>query len=328
MARTTEPELDSGRKATTFQPLLVALFLGLGYMILCGVYILVSGKVAGEVSASLPELEKIETIKGLLFVLITGIVYFGFAYLLLRRIALQQESLLLHQSALVESEGRAMAGMFASSLAHDMNNLLAIANGFWERMRDMMLASPHGESAGRMDKVLEDLSLLGQRMSTVARTAQPGEIEPLDLTKLVQSVITLAPTHRTVRKARLVSRLTGPLQTEGNRILLGRMLMNLILNAAEAAGEGGRVEVRLRREHGDAVLEVHDNGSGVPEESREKIFEPFYTTKPEGTGLGLLAARMGAEEHGGSIVVGDSDLGGAAFRVRLPLKTGAGKKSA
>jgi len=104
--------------------------------------------------------------------------------------------------------------------------------------------------------------------------------------------------------------------------------LNLILTAAVAAGEGGRVEVRLRREHGDAVLEVHDNGSGVPEESREKIFEPFYTTKPEGTGLGLLAARMGAEEHGGSIVVGDSDLGGAAFRVRLPLKTGAGKKSA
>jgi signal transduction histidine kinase len=323
---TEKPPRGDGRPS--LQPLVVALFLGLGYMTLCSVYILLSGKLAGEISTSLAELQRIEMFKGVAFVLVTGLVYFGFAYILLRRIAVQQEVLLQHQSALAESEGRAMAGTFASSLAHDMNNLLTIAQGFWERIRDLVLASPHMESARSMDRVLEDLALLGQRMSAIARTAQAGEVEQLDLTKLVQSVMTLAPSHRRVRKARLTTRLTGPLHLAGNRILIGRMLMNIVLNAAESAGEGGKVDVRLRREQGDAVIEVHDNGPGVPPEEREKIFEPFFSTKEGGTGLGLLAARLGAEEHGGTIEVGESDLGGAMFRVRLPLKTAEVKKTA
>jgi signal transduction histidine kinase len=70
---------------------------------------------------------------------------------------------------------------------------------------------------------------------------------------------------------------------------------------------------------GEAALEVADDGPGLSQEAREHLFEPFFTTKPNGTGLGLPTSRRFVEAHGGTIDVARSDLGGALFRVRLPL---------
>jgi two-component system sensor histidine kinase TtrS len=98
------------------------------------------------------------------------------------------------------------------------------------------------------------------------------------------------------------------------------VLVNLIKNAVEA---GRTVEVTVRAEHGEAIVEVADDGPGLSPEAREHLFEPFFTTKPNGTGLGLPTSRRFVEAHGGSIDVGPSPLGGALFRVRLPLETSA-----
>ena len=93
---------------------------------------------------------------------------------------------------------------------------------------------------------------------------------------------------------------------------------HLILNAADATHGRGRIDVSLRRRDEVAVLEVQDNGPGVPAERRGAIFEAFYSSKPHGTGLGLLTVKVTAEEHGGTVEVLDSELGGACFRVTLP----------
>ena len=107
---------------------------------------------------------------------------------------------------------------------------------------------------------------------------------------------------------------------EADAALLRRALVNLVRNAAEAAGEGGRVAVRGERSpDGGCVLAVEDSGPGVSPEAERKLFVPFVSTKPGGTGLGLSLVAKVAALHGGSVAAGRSaSLGGASFRLSLP----------
>jgi signal transduction histidine kinase len=100
--------------------------------------------------------------------------------------------------------------------------------------------------------------------------------------------------------------------------LIDRMLLNLILNAADATNGAGRIEVRLTGDAETVFIEVLDDGPGIADDAKAAIFEAFYTSKPHGLGLGLVSVKVCAEAHGGSVEVSRSDLGGAAFRVRLP----------
>jgi signal transduction histidine kinase len=101
-------------------------------------------------------------------------------------------------------------------------------------------------------------------------------------------------------------------------------VLNLIINAIDATEGNGEVKVRVSTgqetaDREDAIIEVSDNGSGISEEDQARIFNPFFTTRREGTGLGLPAVRRIARAHGGSVHV-ESKLGlGSTFRIRLPL---------
>jgi nitrogen fixation/metabolism regulation signal transduction histidine kinase len=107
-------------------------------------------------------------------------------------------------------------------------------------------------------------------------------------------------------------------------MMLKRCLDNLARNAMHAARakhpeQGGRVVVAARRTKAEAVLEVRDNGAGVPVDKRARVFDPYYTTKAEGTGLGLAIVKKVILEHQGEIEVLDAPEGGATFRIRLPI---------
>ena len=103
---------------------------------------------------------------------------------------------------------------------------------------------------------------------------------------------------------------------------MNHVFMNLIDNALRAVGPKGTVEVRGAVERDSYVVTVDDSGPGIAPAEIDRIFEPFYTTRAagEGTGLGLSIVRQIMEEHGGSVTVGSSTLGGARFTVRLPLR--------
>jgi signal transduction histidine kinase len=105
--------------------------------------------------------------------------------------------------------------------------------------------------------------------------------------------------------------------------LIAQLLLDLVTNAGEAVAPGGRVELRARAEPGAVVLAVADDGPGVPEPERARVFEPFYTTKAKGTGLGLAMAERIAKAHGGTLrVVPGAGAGpggaGACFELVLP----------
>jgi signal transduction histidine kinase len=102
---------------------------------------------------------------------------------------------------------------------------------------------------------------------------------------------------------------------------LNQVWTNLIVNAVEAMAEGGRLKVRTKREPTDILVEIRDNGSGIPEDVRSRIFEPFFTTKPvgEGTGLGLDTVARIVRKHRGNIRF-ESKPGDTCFQVRLPFE--------
>lgn len=107
----------------------------------------------------------------------------------------------------------------------------------------------------------------------------------------------------------------------GNADALLGVINNLLENALDHAGQGACIRVELRGGERDLQLKIEDDGPGVPADVRQQIFDPFFTTRERGTGLGLAVAQSTVLAHGGSLEACDSPLGGACFRVTLPLRT-------
>jgi signal transduction histidine kinase len=112
----------------------------------------------------------------------------------------------------------------------------------------------------------------------------------------------------------------GAAAVAGHPEKLRQVLVNLVRNAAEAAGPGGRVDVAMAEREGSAEVAVADTGPGIPPDRRARLFEPFFTTKPRGTGLGLAVSRAIARAHGGELAAEAPQGGGARFALRLPVR--------
>jgi two-component system C4-dicarboxylate transport sensor histidine kinase DctB len=111
----------------------------------------------------------------------------------------------------------------------------------------------------------------------------------------------------------------APLLVRGNPVMLAQVAVNLVVNACEAQPRGGEVRIRARREGAHAVAEIADRGQGVKEADRERIFEPFFSTK-DSTGLGLSICHSIVRQHDGELTVAAREGGGALFRMTLPAR--------
>ncbi|HET9162172.1 MAG TPA: ATP-binding protein [Solirubrobacterales bacterium] len=175
-------------------------------------------------------------------------------------------------------------------------------------------------SSGRMSRLVGDLLLLAR-----ADAGRIGARTRCDLAEAAgNAAAEVAPT---VGERQLRVDNERALPVDGNPDELHRMVLNLLDNAVRHTPPGTTIEMRLRAEAGDAVVEVADDGPGVPVEQREQVFERFArgegpadTAVAGGSGLGLAIVKAVAISHGGSVEVGESELGGALFRIRLPLR--------
>lgn len=305
----------------------VAASLALAYIVLCCAYIIASSALATRFAhASVERLAAVEKVKGVAFVAITGIGFYFIALRLLRRVEERQDALTRSREALVTAERRALAGVFASSIAHDMNNILTVAGANAAELADAT-SSPaaRAATAEQLDQALRDLSVLTRRLLAIGRHGSEGAFCETHLLPLAQRTIELAHTHAALRGARIAASGDATVAIPADPGMIGQLLLNLLLNAGEATDGHGRVDVVVRRGEPGAILEVHDDGPGVPEDARERIFEPFATTKAHGSGLGLVSVRAVAERHGGTVEVAKSEIGGALFRVRLAGAPVAGR---
>ncbi|HEY5816522.1 MAG TPA: ATP-binding protein [Solirubrobacterales bacterium] len=188
------------------------------------------------------------------------------------------------------------------------------------REDDQAMVDSALRSSGRMSRLVGDLLLLAR-----ADAGRIGARTRCDLAEVArEAAAEVAPT---IGERELRVEADRPLPVDGNPDELHRMVLNLLDNAARHTPAGSRIELRLRAEAGDAVVEVADDGLGVPAHLREQVFERFArgdgpadTAVAGGSGLGLAIVGAVARSHGGSAEVDTADLGGALFRVRLPLR--------
>jgi signal transduction histidine kinase len=156
-------------------------------------------------------------------------------------------------------------------------------------------------------------------MSELSAGGAPAT-EPLDVNAVLQGVVRMAATQRQ-GTARIVERYGELPPLTGRAGQLRQVFLNLVVNALQAAGESGTVEVETAAEAGVVRVRVRDDGPGIANEHRERLFEPFFTTKPAGvgTGLGLFLSYQIVRNHGGEIRVTSAPGSGALFEVWLPL---------
>jgi len=314
----------TAREGLVIKPLRMASILAAIYLVFCVIYIGLSSHLAARHAESVAELARIETFKGLIFVLVCSGLLGTLTYFLLRRIARGQEAILSHAGALLMAERRAMAGIFATSVAHDMNNILTVGVATTDLLRMQKNLTPiQSDMVGDLESTFTRMTDLTRRLSTLGRGGLQSEVLPADLAVVVRDEVEFARRHSRLRASQVQVQLHGAVPVTICAPMIQQMLVNLLVNAADASGPGGHIEVRVGRSDGDAFLEVHDSGPGVPKEERERIFDVFYTTKPQGLGLGLLSVRAAAQVHHGRITVGESPLGGACFRVTLPIHAAA-----
>lgn len=314
------PPSRDGSEGVVLQPARLAATVAALYLAACALYIAVSSHWAAERARTIEDLERIETVKGILFVAVCAALLFGLCWWLLQRVARGQAELLRHRSALIEAERRGVAGVFASSVAHDMNNILTVGVANADLLRASKGLTPDQTDLVRdIEATFVRLTEMTRRLSGMGRQTLQTELEPGDLAVVVREELAFARRHARLLGCQI--QLTGPaslpMRLQGQ--MLQQMLVNLLLNAAEATEGRGRIEVRIAKVGDDAVIEVHDNGPGVPADQAARIFDPFVTTKERGLGLGLLSARAAAQVHRGRIAVDASPMGGACFRITLPI---------
>lgn len=298
-------------------PYLYALALSAGYLIISTTWILFSTAFVSLTSTSIQQMEKLETIKGIGFVVFSSILLFAFSAWGFKRFARSAQDLLTSQRQVVQAEREAMTGLLASSIAHDMANILTILRLNLEKLKTSIIPNGGLHTVNKIDHAVGRLTDLSQRLKTAGRQLIDLKPHEFDFTHAISETIAMVRFHPAVRDCDILFDAPSKIILCGQPVLVHQLVMNLLINAAEATGEHGRIKVVARQLKNGVVLEVHDNGPGVDPENREKIFERFYTTKKEGTGLGLLSVKTSIDLHGGSIEIGESPLGGALFRIQL-----------
>jgi two-component system NtrC family sensor kinase len=224
---------------------------------------------------------------------------------------------------LVQSAKMAGLGTLAGGVAHEFNNLLG-----------GILASLNNARAAVKDpSVEEDLELAARtarRAATLVQAllgvARPGQrtLKPVDLGAVVADALEAARPAAEKRRVTLQHRREGSPVVQGDDGQLHQVALNLVTNALQAVKDGGRVTLLTGVRDRRAVLEVTDDGPGIRPEVKERLFEPFFTTREGGTGLGLFVSYGIVERHGGRIDVGSAGgthtlQPGARFTVSLPL---------
>lgn len=291
-----------------------------GYLAFSVAWIVIGGAVAQRLAADAADLERIELYKGLVFVVGTSTALFFVAALVLRRSEDEHAAAAVTREALLRAERQSLAGLFASSLAHDANNVAVVVGSALGELRELPGLSEDGSQAvqdatdalGRLTRLFKDLKAMGK-----GGAREPVE---LDLAETARRTVAMLHGHSAVKHCKVEVTQRGDVRQRAIPALVDQVLINLVINGADATGGRGTLRVDVVGEPDAVLLEVHDDGPGVPEAQRAELFKPFNSTKPHGTGLGLVSVRECARAHGGTAGYRQSPLGGAAVFVRLPRR--------
>ncbi len=221
-------------------------------------------------------------------------------------------------------EQLAAIGNLAAGVAHEIRNPLSSIKGYATYFSGRFPEGSEDREAARV--MVGEVERLNRAVTELIGLSKATDVRlrPVDLGVPVRDTLRLIAQDAALRKVEVRFAETTPLTVSADPDRLRQVVLNLCLNALEAMPSGGRLELELRSEHNEcgeprAVLDVRDTGPGIPPEDLPRIFDPYFTTKGGGTGLGLSTAHKIMEAHGGSVSAVSEPGAGATFRLCLPL---------
>lgn len=218
-----------------------------------------------------------------------------------------------------QQEAAAAIGNFAASLAHEVRNPLSAVRLDLERAREA--AAEDDRVAALLDRALQQIDRLDATVSGSLRIARSGNVTmaPLDIRVPICAAVAAATPEFTARGARLDQLLPpDPLIVHGNSAAVEQLLLNLLLNAAGAVPALGSAAVEARLVDDAVEITVRDDGRGMAPDELDRVFDPFYTTREDGTGLGLTIVRRIADAHGAELFIESQPGLGTTIRLSMP----------
>ncbi len=224
----------------------------------------------------------------------------------------------------IAAEKRDLLARLLGRLAHEILNPLSSLDIHVQLLQEDLasvppqLAEPMGSRMGIIRGELHRLQTIVERF---LRLAGPSEIdpEPSPLAAMISQVCELLRPEAAARDIQLSARLEPVAPVMADPVRLLQALLNLVINAMQAVGPGGVVELSLSAQSRVAVIEVTDNGPGIPLDKLGSVFDLYFTTKDEGHGLGLWVAQQIVTAHCGQLEARNRPGGGAIFTLSLPL---------
>ncbi|MYL32886.1 PAS domain S-box protein [Pontibacillus yanchengensis] len=215
----------------------------------------------------------------------------------------------------------AAVGQLAAGVAHEIRNPLTSMRGYAEFLQ---LDETDDERQEYLSIIVEEIERVNAIVEEFMLLSKPKEIElgKKNIIPIIRNVISLLEFHAKKHKVQLsFENKMDVMEVNCDEDRVKQVFLNLIKNSIEASPKGGTVSVSIQLENKDITMKVKDTGVGIPPDQLKKIGEPFYTTKKNGNGLGLMVSFKIIEDHGGKITVESEVQQGTTFTVQLPLES-------
>jgi two-component system NtrC family sensor kinase len=233
----------------------------------------------------------------------------------------RQEIEEFHKREMARAEHLATLGELAAGLAHEIRNPLAGIAGVVDIMgRELAPHSPSRAVIGEVHGEILHIQAILNDLLSYARP-RPPDFHPANLNTTIEQAVLLSRQQVLTKPIQILFEANPSLpQVEHDPALIQQVVLNLLLNGIQAISGAGQVRVALSKDHEFVVIQVSDTGRGISAEALPRIFKPFFTTRNEGTGLGLSLANSIVQSHGGRMEV-NSTLGkGTQFKIWLPVQ--------
>jgi signal transduction histidine kinase len=225
----------------------------------------------------------------------------------------------------VQAEKLSSLGKLAASVAHEINNPMTAVAAYVDSLLDRAQAGlpPPADEVQKLRKVRENGERILRFTQDLVSYARPASEHPqeMEIHPVLDLAVSFCSHDLEQRGVQLIREFGDVPPLLGVPAHLVQVFVNLITNACHALDQGGKLKLSTGVEEGRVVIQVEDNGTGIPSENLASIFEPFFTTKPagKGSGLGLSIVQGIVEKHGGRVEVLSTPGVGTVFSVRLPL---------
>lgn len=223
------------------------------------------------------------------------------------------------QEKLAGAEKLAAMGRFSSIIGHELKNQLSVMRNsvYFLKMKIEAEDEKVKRNFDILEKEIVETDRIIENILTFARTKKP-QLASLDLKTILLASVNNVQIPERIDIVTRIDEDLPPIQAD--EIQITRIFVNIILNAIQAMERGGKLTIRTGREGDSITIIFEDTGPGIKEEDRVRIFEPFFSTKIRGLGLGLAVSKIIVEAHGGSIDI-ESEVGkGAVVKIKLPMK--------